>query len=122
MDAAQSLAALSGLSSDIAHVAIVDADGSVVAATAGADGAKLALVASELFEVAAPNNAARGNAVRGNAAVAYVEVGLPTGSVFAVREGMQTVIATTGPEPASALVLHDLRTLFRSTGADAPDA
>ena len=63
---------------------------------------------------AAPPSAAAGTT--------YVEVGLATGSVFAVRDRGQLAVATTGPEPAAALVLHDLRALLRRTGRRTDDA
>ncbi len=97
------------LSSEIRRAAIVDEAGAVVGATAGADGEGLAQAAAELL-AAAP------------AGVTYVEVGLATGSVFAVRDGGRSAVATTSPEPASALVLHDLRTLLRHAGAESADA
>ena len=107
MDAAESpaqlLAQLTALSSEIERAAIVDRDGVVLAATATADGESLARVATELFD-AAPSTAV---------GVAHVVVGLAAGSVFAVRDGAHVAVATTSPEPPSALVLHDLRTLLR---------
>ena len=100
MDVAAALTELSALSSEIERVAIVDEAGALVGATAGADGEKLARAAAELLAVAP-------------AGTTYVEVGLATGSVFAVRDGGRSAVATTSSEPASALVLHDLRTLLR---------
>ena len=105
MDAAAALTELMALSSEIRRAAIVDAAGAVVGATVGADGERLARAAGELFG-SAPADAVQ------------VEVDLVGGSVFAVRDGGRSAVATTGPEPASALVLHDLRTLLR-TVADA---
>jgi predicted regulator of Ras-like GTPase activity (Roadblock/LC7/MglB family) len=113
VDAAETLAQLSALSSEIERAAIVDAEGVVLAAIAAADGEKLARAAAELFDAAPPSAAA---------GVAYVEIDLPLGSVFAVRELGQVAVATTGPEPAAALVLHDLRALLQRTVAGAPDA
>ena len=100
MDAAAALTELMALSSEIRRAAIVDEVGALVGATAGADGEKLARAAAELLAVAP-------------AGTTYVEVGLATGSVFAVQDGGRSAVATTSPEPASALVLHDLRTLLR---------
>ena len=112
MDAAETLAQLSELSSEIERAAIVDAKGVVIAATVAADGEKLARAAAELFDAAPPSAAG----------VAYVEIDLPLGSVFAVRNHGQVAVATTGPEPAAALVLHDLRALLQRIVAGAPDA
>ena len=112
MDAAETLAQLSALSSEIERAAIVDAEGVVLAATAAADGEKLARAVAELFDAAPPSAAA---------GVAYVEIDLAIGSVFAVRDRGQVAVATTGPEPAAALVLHDLRALLQRIVAGAPD-
>jgi hypothetical protein len=49
----------------------------------------------------------------GGPAVNRVEVALPAGSVFAVREDGRTIVATTVPRPTSGLVLYDLRTALR---------
>jgi predicted regulator of Ras-like GTPase activity (Roadblock/LC7/MglB family) len=113
VDAAEMLAQLTALSSEIERVAIVDAEGGVIAATAAADGERLARAAAELFDAAPPSAAA---------GVAYVEIGLALGSVFAVRDRGHVAVATTGPEPASALVLHDLRALLRRTVAETDGA
>ena len=105
MDAAAALAELTALSSEIRRAAIVDEAGAEHAATVGADGERLARAAGELFG-SAPADAVQ------------VEVDLGAGSVFAVRDGVRMAVAITGPEPASALVLHDLRALLRQV-ADA---
>lgn len=102
MDAAEALAELTALSSEIEQAAIVDETGVVLAATGASDGDRLAGVAAELFGTAP-------------AEAAYIEVSLAAGSVFAVRDNGRVAVATTKPEPASALVLHDLRTLLQGT-------
>ena len=112
MDAAAVLAELIAVSSEIKRAALVDPTGLVLAATTTTDGERLSKAAAELFD-AAPSTAV---------AVAYVEVGLALGSVFAVRDGRRVAVATTGPEPASALVLHDLHTLLRQFVREAADA
>jgi hypothetical protein len=40
-------------------------------------------------------------------------VSLEAGSVFVVREGGRTAVATTVPEPTAGLVVYDLRTALR---------
>lgn len=47
---------------------------------------------------------------------------MESGTVFVVREDTLTAVAVTGPEPASALVLHDLRGCLRRIVAGAFDA
>ena len=107
MEAAETLAQLTALSSEIERAAIIDEEGVVIAATAVADGERLGKTAAELFDAAPPS-------------AAYVGIDLALGSVFAVRDRGHVAVATTGPEPASALVLHDLRVLLRRIVAE-PD-
>ena len=45
--------------------------------------------------------------------VAHVEVDLPEGAVFVLREGEAAIAAVTTASPTSALVLYDLRTCLR---------
>ena len=106
---AQLLAELSALSSEIERAAIVDASGVVLAAIPLTEGERLASGARELLD-AAP---------RSGGSVEYLEVGLASGSVFVAQVDGRLAVATTGPEPASALVLHDLRSALQrlATGA-----
>jgi hypothetical protein len=104
--AAEALAALTELSSEIRAAALVDADGAVLASTGGAHGGLLARTGTQLLDAAAGTAAA-------GAAVEHVDVSLPAGSVIALRDEGRVAVATTGPKPATALVLHDLRTCLR---------
>jgi hypothetical protein len=45
-----------------------------------------------------------------HAGLTQLEVALPEGNVFLVREGKRLVAATTAPDPPSGLVFYDLRT------------
>jgi hypothetical protein len=45
-----------------------------------------------------------------HAGLTQLEVALPEGHVFLVREGKRLVAATTAPDPPSGLVFYDLRT------------
>jgi hypothetical protein len=110
VDAAQSLATLTALPTEIEQAAIVDPGGVVLAAAPAAVGERLARVAAEVLEARAALNDD----------LAYVEVGLEAGSVFVVAHGGLTAVATTGPEPASALVLHDLRACLDRTSGRFP--
>ena len=112
MDAAQALAELMQLSSQIETAAVLDADGAVLAATSEGQGAEqLAETAAELVG-AAHDLGAQDEVTR-------VEVELAEGAVFVLRESGRTIAARTGPEPASGLVVYDLRTCLRSM-ADEP--
>jgi predicted regulator of Ras-like GTPase activity (Roadblock/LC7/MglB family) len=55
------------------------------------------------------------------ARLTQLEVALPEGNVFLVREGKRLVAATTAPDPPSGLVFYDLRTCL-SALADRPAA
>jgi hypothetical protein len=105
MDAAQALAELTELSSQVERAIILEEGGEILASTDENSldsevlaGAALALVASagELHATAAE--------------VARVEVELAEGGLFVLREGGRTIAATTGPGPTSGLVVYDLRT------------
>jgi predicted regulator of Ras-like GTPase activity (Roadblock/LC7/MglB family) len=93
---------LHAMSAEIEHAAILDADGAVLAASAAADGERFSATAFELLEIASHGRLS-------DAVVARVEIRLPSGSVFVVRSGRLVAVATTSPEPAAALVVHDLR-------------
>ena len=108
VDAGEALLELTRLSAEIESAAVLDSAGTVRASTAGADVDRLACVAAELLDIAAP--------VRPDETVDRVEVSLSSGVVFVVRAGELVVIATTTPEPAAALVVHDLRTCLARIG------
>ena len=108
VDAGEALRDLPRLSAEIEGAAIVDSTGAPVAVTAGADGEALARMAAELLEIAA--------AVDSRQAVERVEIRLSDRSVFAVRGRDHVAVATTRPEPAAALVVHDLRTTLARLG------
>jgi hypothetical protein len=109
MDAKEALSELMELSSQVEAAAVLRPDGTVEAATDDAVGARLADAARDLLATAA--------GVRPSAEVTRVEVALPAGSVFVVREGERSVVATTISEPTAALVLYDLRTCLRRIDA-----
>ena len=56
----------------------------------------------------------------GGPEVERVEVVLPAGGVFVVRDGDRVAAATTVPEPTAGLVLYDLRTCLRRIEEPAP--
>jgi hypothetical protein len=109
MEAAQALAELKELSSQVERAVVLEAGGEILAGTdedrAEVDalaGASLALVAAagELHATAAE--------------VVRAEVELAEGGLFVLREGGRTIGATTGPGPTSGLVVYDLRTCLRA--------
>ena len=101
MDAGEALDELTRLSGEIRRAAILDSSGVVLAATPGADRERLAQAALELLDVAAIVHPERD--------VEKVVVAVPAGAVVVVRSGAFSAVATTGPEPAAAVVAHDLR-------------
>jgi len=105
MDAAQALAELVELSSQVRRAVVVGGDGSVLACTpADTDsGARLAAAASEALAAASGLRAASSDVTR-------VEVELAEGALFVLAERGRTIAAVTGPEPTSGLVVYDLRT------------
>jgi predicted regulator of Ras-like GTPase activity (Roadblock/LC7/MglB family) len=105
MDAEQALHELTELSSQITAAVVLDADGGVLARSAGDEAASSRLEAASLELLAAA--AELGHDGRD---VTRVEVELEDGAVFVVREGPHTVAAITGPSPTSGLVVYDLRT------------
>ena len=116
MDAAQALAELRELSSQIERAAVLGADGSVLASTDEDAHATERLVRTglDLMTAGLELNAAGNEVIR-------VDVELAEGSVFVVREGGRTIAATTGPQPTTGLVVYDLRTcLHRIDEAPTP--
>ena len=109
MDAAQALAELMELSSQIASAIVLDADGTVLASSSEDPTGSAALAASSLeLVMAAADLGTEGRDVT------RVEVELEEGAFFVLREGAHTVAATTGPSPTSGLVVYDLRTCVQS--------
>ena len=113
MDAAQALAQLMDLSSQITAAIALDGDGSVLAVSS--EDAEASLTASTLELVAAAEDLGADGGE-----VTRVEVELGEGAFFVVREGGRTVAATTGPKPTSGLVVYDLRTCAQAIEPAAP--
>jgi predicted regulator of Ras-like GTPase activity (Roadblock/LC7/MglB family) len=115
MDAAQAMADLTEISSQIESAVLFDEQGAVLGSTLADDGAAKALAqaAAELLEEA--------TAFRSSvAAVTQLEASTHEGSVFVVRDGSRRIAATTGPSPTVGLVFYDLKSALRSTDEAAP--
>jgi predicted regulator of Ras-like GTPase activity (Roadblock/LC7/MglB family) len=106
MDAAQALADLTEISSQVAQVAIVDRDGSVLATTVRdqARGERLVAAIARLLE-----EADRLAQARGLPELTQLEASTLEGSVFAVRRDGRMIAATTRPDPTVGLVFYDLK-------------
>jgi outer membrane biosynthesis protein TonB len=111
MDAAQALADLSEISSQIEAAVLLDGSGAVAGSTLADEerSRRIAETAARLLEAAA--DASTGRA--GETPV-QLEAAMPEGSVFVVREGGHTIVATTAPDPIAGLVLYDLKSCLRS--------
>ena len=112
MDAAQALAELTEISSQIVAAVIVDDAGTVLGATAG-DGRGLAENGRALLE--------RGANARSGREPTQLEAATGAGSVFVLREGGRTIVATTAPEPTVGLVFYDLKSCLRALEPPKPE-
>jgi len=112
MDAAQALADLTEISSQIEAAVILDEEGAAIASTLDESrSTELGRTARELI-------AAAGRVSDdGDRVLAQLEVSTRDGSVFVVRDEQRTIAATTGPEPTVGLVFYDLKSCLRSISA-----
>ena len=110
MDAAQALADLTEISSQIEAAVLFDESGEIAGSTlAREESARdLARAAGELLERAAAFRSAGGD-------VTQLEASSHEGSVFVVRDGARRIAATTGPSPTVGLVFYDLKSCLRGT-------
>jgi hypothetical protein len=117
MDAAQALADLAEISSQIEAAVLFDEEGAVQGSTlASAEAARsLAHAAGELLE--------RAGAFRSEGRdVTQLEASTADGSVFVVRDGARRIAATTGPQPTVGLVFYDLKSCLRNADGEEPKA
>jgi predicted regulator of Ras-like GTPase activity (Roadblock/LC7/MglB family) len=112
MDAAQALADLTEISSQIESAVLFGEDGQVAASTFADDARAQAFVTSarELLDAA--------GGLRSAASPNQVEVATAEGSVFVVRDDGRLIAATTTPEPTVGLVFYDLKSCLRAAAAD----
>jgi hypothetical protein len=115
MDAAQALAELKELSSQVERAVVLDHKGGVLGSTVEDQGATdaLARAALELVAAAGQLHSSPGD-------VSLAEVELEEGGLFVLREGERTIAATTGPSPTAGLVVYDLRTCLRALDEPKP--
>ena len=115
MDAAQALADLTEISSQIEAAVLFDAGAAVEGSTL-ADEAKaqrLADAAAHLLE--------RADGVRSeDVEVTQVEASLADGCVFVVRDGDRRIAATTVANPTVGLVFYDLKSCLRDSAPEKP--
>ena len=111
VDAAQALADLTEISSQVIHVAIVDGDGSIMATTIG-DEARAGRFVEGVRKLLDEAEALRQS--RGLPGLAQLEAATLDGSIFVVRRGERLVAASTRPDPTVGLVFYDLKHCLRS--------
>lgn len=112
MDAAQALADLTEISSQVEAAVLFDESGAVAGSTLDERAAAgLAHAAGGLLERAAE---------LGTTDVTQVEASTPAGCVFVVREGARRIAATTGPDPTTGLVFYDLKSCLRESAPEKP--
>jgi predicted regulator of Ras-like GTPase activity (Roadblock/LC7/MglB family) len=109
MEAAQALADLTEISSQIEAAVLADTDGAVVASTFGEDekGAAFAATAAELVRTAEDSDELSSKEL------VQVQAASPQGCVFVVRDERHLVAAVTGAQPTVGLVFYDLKTCLR---------
>jgi hypothetical protein len=103
VDVAQALSDLTEISSQIRAAVIVDEGGEALGATDG--GERLADAGRKLLEEARRLRPGE---------PAQLEASTHQGSVFVLRDGGRTIIATTGPEPTVGLVFYDLKSCLKA--------
>jgi predicted regulator of Ras-like GTPase activity (Roadblock/LC7/MglB family) len=110
MDAAQALADLTEISTQIESAVLAGDDGKVLASTfrEAERGEGVAASARELL-AAADEIQAEGAAP----GLVQLQAALGEGSVFVVRDDRHLVAAVTGTEPTVGLVFYDLKTCLR---------
>ena len=116
MDAAQALAELTEISSQVESAVLGSTDGTVVASTFAdeARGARVVAAAVELLQTA--EREGRGGGLVQLQAVTY------EASVFVVRDGDRFAAAVTAPDPTAGLVFYDLKTTLRQVAEPPPPA
>ena len=121
MDAAQALADLTEISSQVVHVAIVDGEGTVLATTIADAGRAERFVQGVATMLEEAENLRQ---TRGLPGLSQLEAATLEGSVFVVRResdaGPRIIAATTRPDPTVGLVFYDLKHCLRSIESVTP--
>ena len=105
----QALRELLDVSEDVVAAVFFDGEGKPLAASVGPDEARYAAeIAVAMLAYA--------DTLRTEAAARHFEAVTPDGSIFVVRDGNRAILAATGPDPVTGLVLHDLHTVLSKTG------
>ena len=108
MDAAQALADLVEISSQIESAVLADGDGAVLASTLD-DESRAQAIAGEARALLQGAAGPAGEPTQ-------VEVAFHEGCVFVVADGERFVAAVTARDPTAGLVFYDLKTCLRMSG------
>ncbi len=119
MDAAQALADLTEISSQIEAAALVGEEGRVLASTFADEGKGERFARAALDLLAAADELRSGE--RGQPLV-QLEAATSERSLFVVRDDAEVAAAVTRANPPSGLVFYDLKTCLRHAREDARDA
>ncbi len=111
MDAEEAIAELTDISPQVRQVVVVGAGGDVVGTNVESE-ARVSALADGARRLAEGADDVR--ATHGLGPVAQLEAATVNGSVFVVREGGRTIVATTIAEPTVGLVFYDLKTCLRA--------
>ena len=113
MDAAQALADLTEISSQIEAAVLFEEGGQILGSTIADEDASRALAAAAgtLLQDAAAFRGSGGE-------VTQLEASVHDGSVFVVRDGPRRIVAVTGQAPTVGLVFYDLKSCLRGAAED----
>ena len=116
MDAAQALADLVEISTQIETAVLVDAQGKV-AATNLADASRADSLARAARDLLAASEESMSGSERSEKLV-QLQAATPEGCVFVARDDERVVAAVTVPDPTVGLVFYDLKTCLRHAAGE----
>jgi predicted regulator of Ras-like GTPase activity (Roadblock/LC7/MglB family) len=113
MDAAQALADLTEISTQIEAAVLFEEGGQIQGSTLADEeaSAALAAAAATLLRDAAAFRREGGE-------VTQLEASVHDGTVFVVRDGARRIVAVTGPTPTVGLVFYDLKSALRGAAEE----
>jgi predicted regulator of Ras-like GTPase activity (Roadblock/LC7/MglB family) len=116
MDAAQALADLTEISTQIEAAVILDSSGTVLASsmTEAARSDAVARAARELFTAAEESM----GGADAREKLVQLQAVIPDACVFAVRDDDRVLAAVTTPDPTVGLVFYDLKTCLRHVAGE----
>ena len=116
MEAAEALADLTEISTQIETAVLVDAHGTVVASTFASPASAEATARAARELLAAAERAMGGG--EGRERLVQLQAASPDGCVFLVQDEERIVAAITEPEPTVGLVFYDLKTCLRHVAGE----